>query len=66
MFIRKEGDINTVGLLNIKNLQAGMILAEDLADATGRLLIAKGTVLTEKHLKICKIWGVVEARIEGV
>jgi len=62
----KEGDSNTVGLLNIKNLQAGMILAEDLTDATGRLLIAKGTVLTEKHLKICKIWGVVEARIEGV
>ncbi|MEN6331105.1 MAG: HDOD domain-containing protein [Smithella sp.] len=43
-----------------------MILAEDLTDRMGRLLIAKGTVLTEKHLKICKIWGVVEAQIEGV
>lgn len=43
-----------------------MVLADDLTDRKGRLLIAKGTALTEKHLKICKIWGVVEARIEGI
>lgn len=42
-----------------------MVLADDLTDRMGRLLIAKGTVLTEKHLKICKMWGVVEAQIEG-
>lgn len=43
-----------------------MILADDLQDRMGRLLMARGTVLTEKHLKICKMWGIVEAKIQGV
>lgn len=55
-----------MSLLSIKNLQAGMILADDLTDRMGRLLMTRGTVFTEKHLKICQMWGVVEARIEGV
>lgn len=54
-----------MGLLSIKNLQTGMILSDDLTDRMGRLLIARGTVLTEKYLKICKMWGVIEAQIEG-
>jgi len=28
--------------------------------------MTRGTVLTEKYLKICKMWGVIEAQIEGV
>lgn len=55
-----------MGLLSIKNLQAGMVLADDLTDRMGKLLMTKGTVLTEKNLKICKMWGVIEAQIEGV
>ena len=55
-----------MGLLSIKNLQVGMVLADDLTDRMGRLLITRGTVLTENNLKICKMWGVVEAQIEGV
>lgn len=55
-----------MGLLSIKNLQTGMVLTDDLTDRTGRLLMTRGTVLTEKYLKICKTWGVVEARIEGM
>jgi len=55
-----------VGLLSIKNLRAGMVLEEDLTERMGRLLMPKGTVLTEKYIKICKMWGVVEAHIEGV
>ena len=43
-----------------------MVLADDLTDRMGRLLITRGAVLTEKYLKICKMWGVVEAQIEGV
>ncbi|MDQ5985268.1 MAG: hypothetical protein CSYNP_00976 [Syntrophus sp. SKADARSKE-3] len=55
-----------MGILNIKDLKADMVLADDLKDRSGRLLITKGTVLDEKHLKICKMWGVIEANIEGV
>lgn len=55
-----------MGLLSIKNLQAGMVLADDLTDRMGRLLMTRGSILTEKYLRICKMWGVVEAQIEGV
>jgi HD-like signal output (HDOD) protein len=60
------GDHHTVGALSIKRLQAGMVLSEDLTDRMGRLLMTRGTVLTGKYLKICKMWGVIEAQIEGV
>jgi HD-like signal output (HDOD) protein len=42
-----------------------MILASDLRDGNGRFILAKGTKLMPKHLRIFKIWGVVEAEIEG-
>lgn len=53
-----------MSVLNIKDLRDKMILAEDVKDNSGRLLISKGTVLTEKSLKIMKMWGIVEADIE--
>ena len=43
-----------------------MVLADDLTDKMGRLLMTRGTVFTDKYLKICKMWGVVEAQVEGV
>jgi len=43
-----------------------MILSDDLTDRTGRLLMTRGTVLTEKYLKICKMWGIVEAQVAGI
>src|SRR3989337_725759 len=55
-----------MGLINIKDLKADMVLIGDVKDHRGRLLISKGTVLNEKYLKICKMWGVVEADIEGI
>ena len=55
-----------MGLLSIKDLQPNMVLADDLKDRSGRLLMTKGTVLTDKYLKICKMWGIIEARIEGI
>ncbi len=53
-------------VIGIKDLQANMVLAEDLKDRSGRLLMTRGTVLTEKSLKICKMWGIIEAWVEGV
>lgn len=64
--ISQKGHQIPMGLLSIKNLQPGMTLSDDLTDRMGRLLMTRGTVLTEKYLKICKMWGVVEAQIEGV
>jgi HD-like signal output (HDOD) protein len=55
-----------MGLLGIKDLRENMVLAEDLREQRGRLLMSKGTVLSEKYLNICKMWGIVEAYVEGV
>jgi hypothetical protein len=43
-----------------------MILARDAKDLNGRVLLVSGTELTEKHLRVLKIWGVSEAEIQGV
>ena len=41
-------------------------MADDLRDRNGRFLLAKGTSLTPKHLRVLKIWGIIEADIENV
>jgi len=55
-----------MGVKNIKDLKSGMVLTGEIRDCRGRLLIDKGTVLTDKYLKLCKMWGVVEAEVEGI
>lgn len=54
-----------MGVLSIAELEPDMVVAADLKDRSGRLLISKGTVLTHKYIKICQMWGVIEANIEG-
>ena len=55
-----------MGIINLAALKPGMVLAEDLRDRNGRFLLAKGIRLTLKHLRILKIWGVIEVDIEGI
>ena len=55
-----------MGKVNIDTLKPGMVLAEDLFHADGRLLLSKGLKLTSNHLRVLKIWGVAAAEIEGV
>ncbi len=54
-----------MGLLNVDSLQPGMILDKNLIAFNGRFLLPKGTVLTSGHIKTMKVWGVVEADIQG-
>jgi len=51
-------------MLRIDQIQVGMTLGKDLLSPQGRMLLPKGTMLTDKHLRICKVWGVLEAEIE--
>jgi len=50
----------------VEQIEPGMVLASDLKDLNGRFLLSKGVKLSEKHLKSIKIWGVVEADIDGL
>jgi HD-like signal output (HDOD) protein len=54
-----------MGRVNIDALKPGMVLAEDLRHSNGRLLLGKGAVLDQTHLRVLKIWGVGSAEIEG-
>jgi HD-like signal output (HDOD) protein len=55
-----------MGLVKINQIHPGMALAEDLRDSRGRFLLPSGAGLTERHIKVLKMWGVIEANIEGI
>jgi len=49
----------------VDNLEVGMVLAADVHDRAGRMLLGAGVELTPKHLVIFRTWGVEEAAIVG-
>ncbi len=53
-----------MGMVKVSHLKPGMVVASDVRDLNGRLLVAADTRLTENHIRIIRIWGVVEAEIE--
>jgi hypothetical protein len=57
---------SSMSKLPAENLIPGMVLAADVRDRNGRLLLKAGTELTEKHLYILRTWGIVEAEVVGV
>jgi hypothetical protein len=55
-----------MSIVALEKLEHGMVLASEVSDKSGRLLLGAGGVLEDKHLRIFRTWGVVEADIEGV
>lgn len=55
-----------MGLVTINKIEQGMVLGEDLKDHSGRFLLPSGANLTERHIKMLKMWGVIEANIKGI
>jgi len=47
----------------VDKLKQGMVVDQDVHDINRRLLISKGQELSEKHLRILKIWGVAEISV---
>jgi hypothetical protein len=45
-------------------LQVGMVVALDVKDEAGQLLIPSGVTLVEKHLDALKSWGIKSVTIE--
>jgi hypothetical protein len=58
--------IQEMGIINIEDIKPGMILKKELRDRSGLVLLSAGQEVTEKHLKILKMWGITEAEILGV
>lgn len=55
-----------MGKVAIENIETGMVLASDVHDRSGRMLLGAGAELTQKHLVIFRTWGVLEADITGL
>ena len=55
-----------MGKINISDVKPGMILEADVLDRNGRTLLAKGVEISDKHIRIFKMWGITEADIQGV
>lgn len=51
--------------VNLDDLKAGMVLAEDAVHLNGRVLLSSGSCLTDKHLTMFRSWGLSDARISG-
>ncbi len=47
-----------MGSVRIRNLKTGMVLADDVKDIKGRLLLPKGRPIGPEHIRIFKIWGI--------
>lgn len=47
----------------VDNLDEGSILDDDVHDINGRLLLSKGQVISPKHIRVLKIWGVTEVNV---
>ena len=55
-----------MGILNIDDLKGGMVLAKDILNKHGNILIKKGNILSEQNILILKAWGITEISVKGV
>jgi len=58
--------VSVMGVLHINDLKEGMVLAEDVKNRHGDVLLPEGRPLTAKDILILKTWGITEADVEGV
>jgi HD-like signal output (HDOD) protein len=54
-----------MGTVRTKQLKLGMVLADDVRDVKGRLLLTKGKPIAPEHIRIFKIWGISQVHILG-
>jgi hypothetical protein len=50
--------------INLDEIQPGMTLADDVKDKSGRILLSAGQTVTDNHLRIFKMWGIIEADVK--
>ena len=55
-----------MGMLNLDDIEPGMTLGRDIVNRNGLVLLKAEEQITERHLRILKMWGVTEADIKGV
>ena len=54
-----------MGLVAVADLEPGMVVAKDVKDQGGRIMLRAGNEISEKHLGILKKWGIHDVDVEG-
>jgi hypothetical protein len=54
-----------MAMIHINKLEPGMVLADEVIDLSGRLLLGKGKTIQPDHFRVFNIWGVTEVNIRG-
>jgi hypothetical protein len=54
-----------MGMIRLESVEPGMILANDLKERGGRILLGAGAEISQRHLVIFKAWGITEVDIQG-
>ncbi len=54
-----------MGVLSLEAINPGMVLAGDVKDRNGRVLLSAGSEITERHLRIFKMWGILTVQVHG-
>jgi HD-like signal output (HDOD) protein len=54
-----------MGTVRIKMLKPGMVLADDVRDIRGRLLLSRGRPIGPEHIRIFKMWGIPQVEVMG-
>lgn len=52
-----------MAIITIDRLRQNMVLASDVKDRSGRMLLHAGSPVTEKHVHIFRTWGISEVEI---
>ena len=55
-----------MGVLHIHDIKEGMVLAADITNRHGNVLLKQGRTLSAKDILILKTWGVTEIDVAGV
>ena len=55
-----------MGVLSVNDLKDGMVLASEVKNKHGNILLKKGNMLSEKHIMLLKSWGITKADIVSV
>lgn len=55
-----------MGILNINDLKAGMVLAQSAKNRHGAVILGEGKVLTEKYINLFKTWGITGVDIKDI
>ena len=54
-----------MALVTGDQVHPGMVVATEVTDRRGRLLIAAGRELSERHVQALRLWGVTHLEVEG-